>query len=354
MSPFDAKAKGEMMASSIHNNIKAEYERRRKKSSDELLARREEVYGKIPAVEDIEGRIHLAGVRYNKMLLLGTMPSERVSMELDAEIAALAGKRAGLLEANGYPKDFLSPSYACSKCRDTGLITLKEGTDDICSCYRQQLVEIIYSQSGMKLAAVEGFKNFDLSCYPDIVDEGIYGIKKSPGRQIAGVLESCRRFVGNFGSANEKNMLFCGPTGVGKTWMAACIAAELMARGVTVLYQSAPSLYNTIYEYRYKASREDAYESTVYKNILEVELLIIDDLGTESPTAARYAELLTILDTRSANDGKKPCKIIISTNIDLKKLFEYYDERIVSRIIGGFDIYRFVGDDIRKLKSSST
>lgn len=344
----------EMMASSIHNSIKAEYERRRKKSSDDLLAKREEVYSKIPEVEEIESHIHLAGVRYNKMLLFGIIPSDRVRAELDAELASLGRKKAGLLEANGYPRDFLNPSYACSKCRDTGLITLNDGSDDICSCYRQQLVEIIYSQSGMKLTAVEGFKNFDESYYPDIADEGIYGIKKSPRRQISGILESCRQFVGSFESPNEKNMLFCGPTGVGKTWMAGCIAAELMRRGVTVLYQSAPSLYNTIYEYRYKTSREEAFESTVYRNILDVELLIIDDLGTESPTAARYAELLTILDTRSANNGKKPCKTIISTNIDLKKLFEYYDERIVSRIIGGFDIYRFAGDDIRKLKSLST
>ena len=343
-----------MMASSIHNSIKAEYERRRKKSSDELLAKREEVYGKIPAVEDIESRVHLAGVRYNKMLLFGTMTSDRVSAELDDKLATLGREKAVLLEANGYPKDFLNPSYSCSKCRDTGIITLKDGTDDICSCYRQQLVEIIYSQSGMKLAAVEGFKNFDAGYYPDIANEGKYGIKNSPRRQIVGILENCKRFVDNFGFPDEKNMMFCGTTGVGKTWMAACIAAELMSRGVTVLYQSAQSLFDTIYEYRYKASREEAVESTVYKNILEVELLIIDDLGTESPSAARYAELLTILDTRSANDGKKPCKTIISTNIATKKLFEYYDERVVSRIIGGFDIYRFVGDDIRKLKNSST
>lgn len=343
----------EMMASSIHNSIKAEYERRRKKSSDELLSRREQIYAKIPSIEDIETRIHLAGVRYNKMLLFGTMTSDRVAAELDSEIAGLVQERARLLEAGGYPKDFLSPEYSCSRCKDTGIITMDAGLDDICSCYRQQLVEIIYTQSGMKLAAVEGFKSFDESYYPDIVDDGVYGIKKSPRRQIAGILESCKRFVDNFTSLDEKNMLFCGPTGVGKTWMTACIAAELMARGVTVLYQSAPSLYNIIYEYRYKASREEAFESTVYSNILNVELLIIDDLGTESPTAARYAELLTILDTRSANNGKKPCKTIISTNIDLKKLFEYYDERIVSRLIGGFDIYKFVGDDIRKLKSFS-
>lgn len=342
------------MGSSIHDSIKAEYEKRRKRSSDELLARREEVYARIPELEEIESRIHLTGVRYNKLLLSGVMSPDRAAAELDAEIAALGRRRSELLEAGGYPQDFLTPSYTCGKCKDTGFAALNDGTEDICSCYRRQLVEIIYSRSGMKLSAVKGFSSFDESCYPDIVDEGKYGIKKSPRRQIAGILESCKEFVRNFGSPDEKNMLFCGTTGVGKTWMAACIAAELMSRGVTVLYQSAPSLFNTIYEYRYNASREEAVESAVYRSILEAELLIIDDLGTESPTAARYAELLTILDVRSANDGQKPCKTIISTNIDLKKLFEYYDERIVSRIIGGFDMYKFAGDDIRKLKSFSS
>lgn len=340
------------MAQGIHSSIKAEYERRLKKSSDLSLARQQEVYGKIPEIEGIDSRIHLAGVRYNKQLLFGTISPEEAAAGLEAEIDGLRRLKAELLEANGYPEDYLNPVYACGKCMDTGLIAREDGPDEICSCYRQQLVELIFSQSGLKLSAVDGFANFDENYYPDIVDEEAYGIKKSPRRQVSGILEDCRSFVENFGSPGEKNLLFSGPTGVGKTWMAGCIAAELMKRGVTVLYQSAPSLFNTIYEYRYKASREEAFENAVYKNILEVELLIIDDLGTESPSAARYAELLTILDARLASGGSRPRKTIIATNIHLKKLFEYYDERIVSRIVGNFDIYRFAGDDIRKLKDT--
>lgn len=342
-----------MMGVSIHNNIKAEYEKRRKKSSDDLMAKQQEVYARIPEIEEINGCIHFAGVKYNKLILSGALTPEKAATELDTEINSLALQKAGLLKAYNYPVDYLNPVYTCSKCKDTGLITQDNGRDDMCFCYRQQLVEIIYSQSGMRLTSVEGFSSFDESYYPDIADVDAYGIKKSPRRQIAGVLEGCKRFVDNFNSQDGKNLMFCGRTGVGKTWMAGCIAAELMGKGISVLYQSAPSLFDTIYEFRYKATREESFESTVYKNILEVELLIIDDLGTESPSAARYAELLTILDTRAANNNIKSCKTIISTNIPTKKLFEYYDERIVSRIIGGFDIYRFAGDDIRKLKSIS-
>ena len=116
-----------------------------------------------------------------------------------------------------------------------------------------------------------------------------------------------------------------------------------------MLYFTAPVLFNTIYEYRYNSVNSEEWDPSAYNNILESELLIIDDLGTESPTATRYAELLNILDTRTANNMRRPCKTIISTNIDLRSLFEYYDERIVSRITGSFDIYLFAGDDIRNI-----
>lgn len=82
----------------------------------------------------------------------------------------------------------------------------------------------------------------------------------------------------------------------------------------------------------------------------EVELLIIDDLGIEPSSPARYAELLTILNTRQINNLTRPCKTIISTNIGPKQLFEFYTERVVSRIVGYFDRLMFVGEDIRTLK----
>jgi CheY-like chemotaxis protein len=53
---------------------------------------------------------------------------------------------------------------------------------------------------------------------------------------------------------------------------------------------------------------------------------------------------------RQMNNLSKACKTIISTNIGMKELYEYYDERVASRIIGCFDILRFIGEDIRRLK----
>jgi DNA replication protein DnaC len=336
----------------IYSLIKNEYDRRRKKATDELEERKSELYYSIPRLEEIEEEINRAGFKYNKMVLLGQLSPDSAEEELAAAIDSLGEERLKLLSRNGYSSDYLTPAFICDKCSDTGIIASVSG-DKTCVCYKQQLIDYIYGQSNLSIANNEGFKSFLADFYADTPNEVRYGIKKSPRRQILGVLENCKNFVENFDDTEVRNLLFSGPTGVGKTYMSGCIAIELMNRGYTVLYQTAPSLFNAIYEYRYKSSNDDSYDNSVYKSIMETNLLIIDDIGTESPSGMRYAELLNIMDTRCANDKRKPCKTIIATNIDLKKLFEYYDERVVSRITGSYDIFKFAGDDIRRLKNST-
>ena len=70
-----------------------------------------------------------------------------------------------------------------------------------------------------------------------------------------------------------------------------------------------------------------------YQNIFNVDLLIIDDLGTESINSMKHSEVFTILNTRLLNQNKIT-KTIISTNLSLKELYNIYDERILSRIVG--------------------
>lgn len=340
------------MNSNAYQKIKNEYERRRKAALDDLEARKSQLYYSVPRLEEIEDEINQAGFKYNKAILMGMLPSDSAVARLSETIEGLKSEKAGILAKYGYAPNFFVPAYQCEKCSDTGIIKSSAGgPDTVCSCYRQQLIDVLYDQSNLSIVKNDGFQSFKTGYYPDAADEQKYGIKKSPRRQVQGILENCMSFVGKFEDNSTKNLLFSGPTGVGKTYMAGSIAMELMKLGYTVLYQTAPALFNTIYEYRYNSTNNDDWEPALYNSILESDLLIIDDLGTESPSGMRYAELLNIIDTRLANDTRRPCKTIIATNIDLKKLFEYYDERIVSRITGGFDIFRFAGEDIRRLKA---
>ena len=127
--------------------------------------------------------------------------------------------------------------------------------------------------------------------------------------------------------------------------MSNCIAHELLKKGKTVLYQTAPVLLESVIDYKMNKSKNTF--DNIYKSVLEADLLIIDDLGTESLNSMKLSELFTILNTRILNLNNKITKTIISTNLDINDIFKHYEERIGSRIVGYYDIYCFFGDDLR-------
>ena len=128
--------------------------------------------------------------------------------------------------------------------------------------------------------------------------------------------------------------------------MSNCIANEVLKMGKTVLYQTAPVLLETIINNK-MSKVKNANQNEFYKNVLECDLLIIDDLGTEVLNSMKLSELFTILNTRLLNLNSKVTKTIISTNLGIKEIFNSYEERIGSRIAGFYDIYYLFGDDLR-------
>ena len=85
----------------------------------------------------------------------------------------------------------------------------------------------------------------------------------------------------------------------------------------------------------------------IYEHLLNVDLLIIDDLGTENINNMKFAELFTIINSRMLPQKDRVTKTIISTNLDLSNLSELYGERIISRFAGSYNICPFFGEDIR-------
>lgn len=131
----------------------------------------------------------------------------------------------------------------------------------------------------------------------------------------------------------------------GKSFMSNCIAAELLKRGKTVLYQTAPLLLESVIDY--KMSKQKDSQNNIYKSVLETDLLIIDDLGTETLNTMKLSELFTIINSRLLNLNHKITKTIISTNLNINDIFRSYEERIGSRIAGYYNIYYFFGEDLR-------
>lgn len=131
----------------------------------------------------------------------------------------------------------------------------------------------------------------------------------------------------------------------GKTFMSNCIANEILKKGKTVLYQTAPVLLESVIEYKMSKSKNTL--ENIYDSVLNTDLLIIDDLGTETLNSMKLSELFTIINTRILNLNNKITKTIISTNLNINDIFNHYEERIGSRIAGYYDIYYFFGDDLR-------
>jgi DNA replication protein DnaC len=337
------------MNENMYNLIKKEYDKKQKQAYNALLDRKNEVLAKIPELLELDNKIKSSGVRYSKLILSGKNLHNTEVSNLLLDMESLRKKKNKLLTLNNYPPDYLEPEYECKLCKDTGFVS-ENDVASRCSCYQQKVINYLYGSSNLDLVKFENFKTFNEKYYPDVVDEKKYEMKISPRKNILNIRERCLSFIKNFDSPYEKNLFFSGPTGVGKTFMANCIANELLNKGKTVLYQTSPVMFNTINEYKFKLSKNEEQWDTGYRNIFEAQLLIIDDLGIEPPSPARYAELLTILNVRQINNLSKPCKTIISTNIGPKQLFDFYTERVVSRIIGHFDRLIFSGEDIRILK----
>ena len=158
--------------------------------------------------------------------------------------------------------------------------------------------------------------------------------------------EKALKFIENFDDPNEKNLLFTGNTGLGKTFLTNCIASEILKQGKNVLYQTAPVMLDTIIDEKFgKADSKLSY------NVLDVDLLIIDDLGAETQNNYKIEQIFNIINTRLLNQNHKITKTIISTNLTIEEIFKTYTNRIGSRLAGNYRFLRFFGEDLRFKKS---
>ena len=155
--------------------------------------------------------------------------------------------------------------------------------------------------------------------------------------------QTCRRYA--FGFHNKAgNLLFSGNTGLGKTFLSACIARAVADQGYSVVYESAGKLFQTLEKARFEANDENRRAAAKYA---ECDLLIVDDLGTELPGQFVTAALYSLI-----NDRLLECRpTIISTNLSEEELVRRYNPQIASRLRGSYKRVAFVGDDIRLLKN---
>ncbi|MFR0823590.1 MAG: ATP-binding protein [Clostridia bacterium] len=327
-----------------HSNLKnllSEYEKKRLHAIYEAEHRKNLLYAQEPRLQEIDTLLSKEAIQISKEMLHN--PDKKLIEQLQIDIERLKKEKLSILKKLGKEESYLKPTYECSHCKDTGYI-MQDSRSIMCNCLKQKLFDIEYNKSNIYNLQKENFNTFLSTVYAEEVDENKYHSKLSPRENIECIKKICLSFIHNFDKPDEKNLLFTGNTGLGKTFLSNCIANEILKQGKTVLYQTAPVMLDTIMDYRF--GKETSSKDT-YDNLLSVDLLIIDDLGTEYMNNMKFSELFNIINTRLLNANQKVTKTIISTNLSLQNLFSCYDERIVSRIVGNYHICYFFGDDIR-------
>ena len=134
-----------------------------------------------------------------------------------------------------------------------------------------------------------------------------------------------------------------GDAGLGKTHLSLAIVSAVSAKGFGVVYGSAQNLFSAAEKEHFSYGGEtDAIDS-----LLNCDLLVIDDLGTEFYSPYTASLFYNIINSRLLS--RRPT--VINTNLSFDELEKRYSARITSRFIGSYDMKKFIGNDIRQIKA---
>lgn len=318
------------LTNSQYNAIMRNYSEIQLKNKAELDARREAALSRVPEFGELEEEISSLSVSQAKRLIsgeIGVLESYRNQM------ARLKEKRNSLLASNGFPADYLKMHFDCPRCQDTGYVGNKK-----CACFIQAEIDLLYTQANLKeILKRENFSTFSTAYYSEKLTDTA---SNATARELAKrALMQAHSFVDHFGRTYE-NLLLYGNTGVGKTFLTNCIAKELLDRRFSVLYFSSTNLFETLAKNTFNQNLDEE-DSSGY--ILNCDLLIIDDLGTEMVNSFVLSKFFDIINRRHLT-GKST---LISTNLSVEALKETYTERSSSRILGNYILVKLIGSDIR-------
>ena len=318
----------------IVRKARAELASRKADHESRMNARLQEAYAKVPRIRQIDILLRKS-MALAMQTVFQTGSDAKVAME-DVKQAnlALQAEKAALIAENFGP-GWLDETPICPKCGGSGYI----GTF-MCSCLKDLCRELQEKEIALLADSGQHFGAFRLDFYSDRPDPKT-GI--SPRAIMSRGFDICRDYAENFTPASG-NLLFNGGTGLGKTFLSACIARVVAANGYSVAYETASHLFAKLEKHRFHPDEETAQE---VKRLQDCDLLIVDDLGTELPGQFVTASLYTLINDRLL--AGKP--MVISTNLNLDEVAQRYSPQIRSRLEGSFRLLPFVGQDIRVLKN---
>ena len=317
------------MREDLLKELENEYEQIRSMNAQTESARKEKIRTEYPEIHSL--------MLERENLVFGTL---KEIMKGTADTGSLPERMRSLseqirvkLEENGFPADYLSPVYRCPVCRDTGKTgdLIKEPCDCLKKAYQIKLRKKI----GLSGEKKETFEDFNPAVFPD---EKIQGQEFTQRELMRFHRTTCEKWANEYPNSTYRDLVLTGGTGLGKTFLLRAMAERLIERDLNVLIISAYRMLEILRKGFFE--NDDSAEE-----LLEAEVLMIDDLGSEPLMQNVTVEQLFNLINERQN---RNLSTVISTNLDMARFRERYSERIASRLRGSrCKIISLYGKDIR-------
>jgi len=141
------------------------------------------------------------------------------------------------------------------------------------------------------------------------------------------------------------NLIVCGPTGVGKSWLACALGHKACRDNRSVLYQRLPKLFGEL-----ALARGDGRYARLVRALGNVQLLILDDWGLEPLDAQARHDLLEILEERY---GRR--STIITSQLPVENWHQVigdptYADAILDRLVHNAQRLNLSGDSLRRTR----
>ena len=293
-----------------------------------------EAYERVPRIREIDMLLRRTMAVTARLAFASGTDAREAMEQVKEQNLALQREREFLIREN-FDEGFLDESPICTHCGGLGYVG-----SSMCECLRELCRQEQKKEVSVLTGGKENFQQFRLDYYSDYIDPK-FGA--SPRMIMERNFRTCRSYAQNF-ALNSGNLLFIGGTGLGKTFLSACIARTVADKGFSVVYETASHLFSKLEQARFNGTEENRREA---EKFTACDLLIVDDLGTEMPGQFVTAALYTLVNDRILSG--KP--MVISTNLNIDEIRRRYTPQIASRLEGSFNRLTFLGEDIRVLKN---
>lgn len=308
-----------------------------KYEAEQQHARRlQQAYGRFPRLKEIDIELRATMAETMAACFAKNGDPQAAIAQIKQKNLALQRERDWILEAAELGTDYLDEHPVCAECGGQGYIG-----ERMCACLKELCRQEQKKELSSLLGGRESFESFQLHWYSPEVDPA-YGV--SPRENMELVVRDVRAYAQKFVPGKSGSMLFSGGTGLGKTFLSACVARTVADLGASVVYDTAVKLFAD-----FEAEKFGGDTTKPTEKYLKCDLLIIDDLGTEMTTQFTQSALYTVINERILANRAT----IISTNLSMADVRARYAPQIVSRLMGTFEDVYFFGQDIRLQKKQA-